>query len=348
MNHGLFFATLLFTLSACADRRPDRAEPPRVQSTETAAITAPPAATPLLRGNKMMEVNPSSRSLILRASHILAAHVQTSNPGAWTTRDDGFEERGVELTLVLDEILKGHVTQRVGDAVSLHVKHVRMGEAWTPMPGVWSNFPVDPGTPVLAFGGTTSEDAAVVLNDGGCLRLTSPLAASVDVHLAVQVDAGGLDSAAAVALATPSETKLQDLFASYLWYHFEARAMADVAELDPIVAFLGHPALSRVARTTLVMEIPTAVLGATPPADKHVSRLAVAFFHLLAAPTAADLHDNLVGTYLPNLLDVTNKSARTADQVFADHPGEKAFALSAVQAYRGAQPTQPLLTWLQR
>jgi hypothetical protein len=293
----------------------------------------------------MMDVQPSSRSLLLRATHILVAHVQTAHEGPWTQHDDGTEDRTVSLVLVLDEVAKGHVTQRPGEAFSLDVKQVRMGEAWGPMPGVWSPFPVTPGTPALAFGRTSSEDAAVVFNDAGCAQLTTPAAALIDVHLAVQIDAAGLDPAGAVALATPQEASVQNLFADYLWARCEASAMADIARFEPIARFLEDPALNRVARTTLVMALPTSVLAG--PSLPHVSRLAVTFFHLLGAPYAADLHDNLVGTYLPNLLDVANKDARTADQVFADHPGEKARALQAVTAYRGSQPTAPLLQWLQ-
>lgn len=343
----LHLVASLLLLVACGQRRPDESGPAGAPTLVRPATAAPPASS-AQRGIPMIDVQPSSRSLIVRATHILVAHVKTATEGPWTQRDDGTEDRVVSLALVLDEVVKGHVTQRPGDTFTLDAKQVRMGEAWGPMPGVWSPFPVAPGTPVIAFGRTSAEDAAAVFNDPGCAQLTSPAAASADIHLAAQIDAGGLDSAGAVALATPRAANVQNLFADYLWARYEASAMADVTRFEPIARFLEDAALNRVARATLVMALPTSVLAATPPSHVHVSRLAIAFFHLLGAPFARDLQDNLVGTYLPNLLDLANKDARTADQVFEDHPGEKARALQAVTAYGGPQPKAPLLQWLQR
>jgi len=296
----------------------------------------------------MMEVQPSSRSLILRATHILVVSLKAVDEKPWGPRPAGGEERTVALVLGLDELVKGTVKQKPGDSIDVQAKQVRLGEAWGPMPGVWSGVPLEVGARLVAFSTLSSDDAAAALNDPACKSLYPAERALADVHVAAESEANHLDLAGILARARPVSGQLGGLFADYLWARYEPVAMARIDQFELIAAFLEDPALNRLARDTLVMTLSTAVDGPEPPAVKHISRLAIAMFHLLAMPEAKDLHDNLVGTHLPNLLDITNKDARPASQVFEDHPGERARAFQSVSAYHGSEPTAALLAWLNR
>jgi hypothetical protein len=298
----------------------------------------------------MKEVQPESRSMILRATHILVVRIDAADDPPWTPRPAGSvgEERMIHLRLAIEEIVKGVVKEKPGDVVDVAAKQARVEFGWGPMPGIWSNSLVDPGTRVVAFSSTTSEDAAVVLDDPAGIRLLPPPFALLDVHVAAQIEQTNADLAGAAAILKKDGEGLADLAVEYLWERYGIAALADVSKFETVAALLEEPKLSGTARNTLLMTVSSAVRGHEPPKTKHVSRLAVAMFHLLAMPEAKDLHDNLVGTHIPNLLGLQHGGDRTADQVFEDHPAEKARALQAVQSYKGAQPTAPLLDWLTR
>jgi hypothetical protein len=294
-----------------------------------------------------MIVDPSSRSLFLRATRILVVRVESSAPGPWAPRKPTGEERVVALSLKLEEIPRGQVTQRPGETLHLDARQVRMGFAWGPMPGVWSNASIDPGAHLVAFGRSDQDDAAASLGDPGAIQILPAEEVLADVHLAAQAESSHLDLAGLLAQAKAVAPSLGFLFADYLWARDGAEAMADLGKLDAVAALLEDPRLGDGARTTLVMTLSTAVAAPEPPALKHVDRFALALFRLLAMPQTAALHDNLVGTYLPDTLGLAHPQHRSATEVFHDHPGERARAVAAVRAYRGAEPVAPLLAWLE-
>ncbi|APR88254.1 hypothetical protein A7982_13603 [Minicystis rosea] len=293
-----------------------------------------------------MIIDPRSRSSILRATRILVASVTSVQASPWSPRPPNNEERMVALSLKLEEVVKGPITQHPGDSIAIDVKQVRAAVPWGPMPGVWSNQSIDPGTRVVAFGKIDSDDAAVTLGDSGCAALLPPEEALADVHLAAQAEAAHFDLAHLLSLARRAASALGAPFADYLWARHEAEALSTVSAFESLAAFLEDPALSHVTRTTLVMKLSTAIDMAEPPVPKHASRFAITLFRLLALPEAARLHDNLVGTYLPNLLGLGSPHPRLVEDVFHDHPQDGAKARAALQHHRGTQSTAALLAWL--
>ena len=291
-----------------------------------------------------MEVQPNSRSLILRATHILVIRVVSADDPAWVPRTPAGEERIVHLRLLLEETMKGVAKQQPGDSIQVAVKQVRIGMAWGPMPGAWSNIPIAPGTQIVAFGQTHSEDAALILNDPAAIQLIPAGEALADVHLAAK--AAGLDDL--LAAANRVSSSLGWLFADFLWAKYETEAITDISSFNRIVEFMEQPSLNRVARYTLLLSLPTSVLAPDPPATRHIDRLAVAMFRLLAMPEASALHDNLLSTDIPNLLDVPNPSARPAHEVFKDFPNERMRALRTLNSYKGPESTTSLRDWVRR
>ncbi|APR87763.1 hypothetical protein A7982_13112 [Minicystis rosea] len=320
------------------------AAPPSPSSQAPSLPTAAPRAAP--RAKAKMITDPRSRSLILRATRILVATITSTKPGPWSPLPPNAEERRVTISLKLDEVVKGPVTQHPGDVVDVDVRQEKTDVPWGPLPGVWSNHPIDPSTRVIAFGKIDSKDAAVTFGDNGCEALLAPEEALADVHIAAKAEAGHLDLAHLLALARPAAGTLGAPFADYLWARHEAEALSSPAAFDSIASFMEEPALGHVPRTTLVMNVSTAIDMAEPPVPKQANRFAVTLFRLVALPEAARLHDNLVSTYLPNLLGLGSADARRPEDVFHDLPADRAKARTALQQYRGPQSTAALLSWI--
>lgn len=293
----------------------------------------------------MTTVDPTSRSLIVRATRILVIQIAAADAKPWT-RKQAAQERSVALTLKVEEILKGAVRQKPGDQVKVDVVQVRRDIDWGgPPPGAWSSASVEPGTRLVAFGRSDSDDAAASLGDPGCIQLVPAAEALAEVHLAAQAEAAPLDLHGLVAAARSIAPSLGTLFADYLWVRHRADIVASFAAFDEVAGLLEDPKLGKDARTTLVM---TLTMGVDTAGPKHLHRLAVALFRLLGLPEAARLHDNLVGTYLPNALALQTPHPRRAEDVFHDYPGEQARARAALHAYKGSAPVAPLLAWIDR
>jgi hypothetical protein len=293
----------------------------------------------------MMEVQPNSHSLMLRATHIIVARVVSANDPTWV-RGAEFEERIISLQLELEETLKGRIRQRPGETLRVEAKQLRLATAWRPLPGVWSNVPVAAGTRFVAFSRMDGDDAAAALNDPAVIQLVLVADALRDVRLAANAARRGVNLGGLLAEAIPVADSIGDLFADYLWAKYEAEAVANFAAFNLIMEFMERPALNRIARATLLMSIPSSILAPEPQLTKHIDRLAVAMFRLLALPEAATLHDNIVGTYLPNLLDAGEPTARPASVVFKGYPNEQSRASRALAAHKNHDAAAVLLNWL--
>ena len=292
-----------------------------------------------------MDVLPTSTSLILRASHILVIQIQTSTPGPWRGDEETGEYRDVHLGLSVIEIVKGTTTAKVGDVVEIDVVQPKPAFTLRQLPGVWRNATLDVGTRYVSFSASSSEDAKGLFQEPTLTSLLPPDQALADVHIAAKADKDGLDLTGTLALVKPFEPVIRDLFVDYLVATFGAQARSDIGRWKELCAFLEDPPLHIVARTALLMALSRAA-AVPPPSNERADRLAVSLFHLLAMPEAAAQHDNLVSTYLPNLLDVANPHCRTPGEVFHDYPGEKQKALAAVNGYHGSDNVAPLLDWL--
>src|SRR2546421_12684334 len=100
----------------------------------------------------MRQIVPSSPSIVLRATHILLIRVEASTFGEWLPAPRGGVSRAVDLTLKLEEVLKGTTDEQPDDQVRIEVTQFATGTTRImPMPGAWSNHKLDPGTRLVAF-----------------------------------------------------------------------------------------------------------------------------------------------------------------------------------------------------
>jgi hypothetical protein len=162
------------------------------------------------------------------------------------------------------------------------------------------------------------------------------------------VEARTLDVVRALVLAKAGASRLDFLSVDYLWERFSAEALADETKFEPFASLLEQQRLGRTARGAMISRLTTALTSPEPLPDKQLNRYAVALFHLLALQEAKPFHDNIVGTYLPTVLDVAETNARPASHVFANHPAERTRALQILGSYQGNESPAVLLAWLRR
>lgn len=294
----------------------------------------------------MQQVSANSRSLILRATHILVLQVVEVDDPPWTPRAAGGEQRAATIQVRLDEVIKGRIDQPPGDVVRVQARQVRLGEAWGPMPGVWSNVRLDRGARLVAFSVSGSRDAATLLSDPAAVALLPTEAALPDVHLVARASPLGL--AGLLAEAQKVAPTLGHLFADDLWARYQAEALADFKSFAAVVAAMEWPDLHTVARSTLLMAIPDAVLGVEPPVTRYIDRLAVCMVRLLSMPAAKALHDNIVATFLPNLVDAGNPRSRPPASVFQGYPQALVLLSNVAKLQAGNEQAAVFVAWAKR
>ncbi len=294
----------------------------------------------------MLPVIPSSRSLILRASHILSVLVEAVEAKPWTPRAEGGEERRLGLSLRLERVFKGQVDQHPGDVVRVEAMQRRLGFAWGRMPGVWSNVKVETGGRLVAFAVANSHDAAVLLSDPAALELLPADATLADLNLAARTAPQSL--ADALTAAHGQAPMLGHLFADYLWASHRAGAMKDFATFEAILTAMEWPELSTVARSTLLMSIPDDLLAVEPQATRHIDRLAASMVRILLLPQAKPLHDNILGTFLPNLVDAQEPTSRPPARVFSAYPAELEALRKLAATHAHDAQAAALLAWAMR
>jgi hypothetical protein len=322
-------------------------------SASTEAPLASRASGPLARASHVIGVPPTmlpvvanSRSLILRATHILFVRVNAVEATAWTPRAGGGEERKLALTLRLDGVPKGQVDQREGAEVHVEALQRRLGFGWGPMPGVWSNVTVESGMQLVAFAVATSSNAAVLLTDPAAVEVLTTEEAQADVTLAARTSSQPLS--AVLAAARPQAPTLRHLFADYLWASYRAAAMKDFSTFEAIVTAMEWPDLNTVARATLLMSIPDDVLAVEPVATQYIDRLAASMVRILLLPQAKELRENILGTFLPNLVDADDPASRPPARVFAAYPAERESLRKLAAAPGQDAQAAALFAWARR
>ncbi len=297
----------------------------------------------------MTAAEPEHPSIVLRATHILRIRIDDLQAGEWLSPPEGWPWRSAQLAITLIETLKGAADRRSGEQFRLRVTQRSSGSPRRPVaPGVWSNQPVEPGTELLAFcHNNVSKAVENLLAEGSCEQIMPAEGNLADVRLALRAEAEGLSPAALADLALPQASSLGYLFADYLWAKMAGPALADLKVFESLVRLIETPELSLIARWALLKAAYSTTAHSAAATPEHVHRLALAFFRLLDVSKDPSVTDNIVQTFLPNLLGVQGGlTDRDADDVFRDLPEERAKVEAILRRYQGAASTQDLLAWL--
>lgn len=289
------------------------------------------------------------KSIVLRSTHILLVKVIAAHSGEWVPSKPGLKSRTVDLSLQITEVLRGRLDPapkapvKVKTTPSDYASELMM----QPLPGVWSRIEVAPGTELVIFSHSGDPHVEHLLSEPSCLRVTPAEPILPGLRIAVRTEAEHLPLDRTLALAAPETARLDPTFAEFLWDRFGDATMTAQPDFDLLAAFAERKGLDASTRDALLTGAYNLIKlhHNVPPALSQ--RLALAMCRVLLMPEAADLHGNLIGTYLPNLLGVASRlPPQHASAVFKGHESERdALAAFLHQHHTGAD-AKPLRAWL--
>jgi hypothetical protein len=281
---------------------------------------------------RMIGYIPDARSRILNSSHILLVRVLEAQSGEWSQRAGFGIERRVELTLALDDVLKGQLSQS-SEKIRLTVTQADSGTSRDArMPGVWSDLSIAAGSQYVAFGNAPQErSAAQLLTDPKCRLLIPAPAALFDVRLARETPAEeNIDDV--LAHFRSSAPQVGFLYPDYLLELRGREITSRPGAFGALASILEGPALGGPARTALLENVYNQMnLQAQAPPDV-VDRFILALFRLLRLGQASAFHDNIVISYLPVFLPRSSPA-----RVFGRYPGEREQARQSLAGHAGGE-----------
>lgn len=308
-----------------------------------------------------MMVESQSPSEVLRASAILLIRLDEVVFGSWTPESEsGVMSREVTMRLVILEVLKGRVRQRVGEPFALRVRQRGSGSRRVmDFYGVWSHARLDEGATLLAFCRGPSDDATQLLSEENCDELLDPATALEDTRAALEAEHENLSVADLSKRAESRAGPAGDVFARYVLAKLEispldalARAgpegKADLErQFDALVRLLEDPKTTEPARASYATAVYELVTLTEPPPVDLQRRLARVMFRLLGLPAGQSLRVAILDVYLPHLVGLAGASPRqTATDLFQELPAERAAAERALAGYPGNPSAVALLRWI--
>ena len=208
-----------------------------------------------------------------------------------------------------------------------------------PLPGSWSRVPAEPGTELVAFAESASQRAERLLEEPAC-KLVQPAAQVLPgVRIATQALADDLPLARTLDLAAPAAARLDPIFAEFLWERYADDVMASQRAFDELAIRTRQGLVDAGYRLV-------SLRGDETP--RRGQRLALTMCRILLMPEAADLHENLIGTYLPNLLGISSGlPPQPASKVFEDHESERKAVEAFLRRHGTDADATPILEWIQ-
>lgn len=295
----------------------------------------------------MKLIEPDSASDLLRATHVLVVRVESAQAAPWAPEPAGGVSRTIEVGFVLEEVVKGGPVAAGRARFNATLRQFGTGSSrQAGVAGVWSRQSIEPGARFVVLAASSLNDPARLVEEPACRRALVVAQALTDVHLAAAAEAGPIDLAQAVALARPAAPALGFLYTDYLWARFHQAALFAPAQFDALASLLEEPQLSYEARASMLARLTVGLTTPDRPPEPQISRYVIALFRVLALQQAAPLHDRIVDTDLPTVLEFEQPGERTARQMFSRQPDERPRAIQTLKAYHGAQSTAALMHWL--
>jgi len=250
-------------------------------------------------------------------------------------------DRCVALDLELLDTFRGDGPERKGDHLHLIIRQSLVTRYTSRPAGAWwiVEQSLEPGSEYVAFCPTV----ATASLRGSC-NVQPAAGLLADLRFARDAETRRLALPELLAGARAGCRTASYVAPGYIWERHRDAAMRDPATFDAIVSLVEEPACSPIARATLFDAVQSALGGESLP---HRRRLVRAMFRLLEMPEAIDLHDNLVGVYLPSALGLTAGTKPLAvAAVFGSDAAARTAAASALRNYKGPSDASSLRVWI--
>ena len=291
---------------------------------------------------------PNSSAALLRAACILRIGLRSVRVGDWRPISAYLQDRPLQLDVELLAVLKGAVDWAPHSRLHLTATQAaNRGPRFVAVPGIWSRVDLSPGTELIAFA-SAGGAAADVLDETACFRLSPAAEVQSDLDLAAQVTASGADLASAVHQIVATMPRVVGPLL--------AQALADLVwdawprpedGLAAVLSLLLSRQLPAPSRYVLLSDLVSGVLLRDPAPDSLIAPVVRAGFQLLGEPAAEPLHENLITTYLPNLLGLEGGALPRAVQDVYPDPADRAAALAGLGRHALVPEAAGLAAWLQ-
>jgi hypothetical protein len=286
---------------------------------------------------------------VLRSTHILLIEVIAANAGPWVPSSPGFKSRSVDLSLRISETLRGKLDPAPGAPVQISITQSDYdGELMMqPLAGAWARVELVPGTALVVYSESNENRVERILSEPACTRVVPAGPVLTGLRISGQAEASHLPLARTLALAALDTARLDSTFAEFLWGKYGDGAVASQEEFNLLADFSERKGFDAGARQALLKggyDLVGLHGDATP---ERAQRLALAMFRVLLMPEAAEIHENLIGTYLPNLLGITSGlPQQSAVAVFKDHEADRDRVKAFLRHHGTEADPAPLLHWL--
>lgn len=314
----------------------------------------------------MFTVVPESESEILRSSTILLIRLGDIQFGPWVKEEvDVLLRRDVTMKVVIEEVLKGEVEQRLDEPFEFKVKQrgtggLRVMDYY----GLWSTVELTEAIKYVAFCHGASRDARILLNEENCEQLVSPENALEDTRAAMALEKADA-TADVLSLAADVASTHGEVFARYVAARIKhpltaapssdqlTLAESDIstpsnAAFESLITLLEAPQTTDQARAAYLTSIYEEVTMKATTTVEQVSLLVRALFRLLMMPEAQSLHENIKEVYLPNLLGLKNPPLRySAAEIFQERNDERLAVLSFLKQVPPDKAAPQLIQWLE-
>jgi hypothetical protein len=314
---------------------------------------AQPATTRHRQGGRA--VTPSARtqihSIVLESTHILLVEVLDAQPGPWQPAQPGLKSRQIAVQLRVAEVLRGRLDSQRGAPLQTTItQYDYAGELMMQsLPGCWSGQDLRPGSRFAVLAQTNESRAERILLEPACKQVLPAEPVLPELRIAAQAESDNLPLDRTLALARAEITRLDALFADFLWAKYGDEAMESQASFNQITGFLERRGLQVQTRQMLLKDGYDLVGLYGDETPERAQRLAKSMFRTLLMPDTAPLHANLIGTYLPNLLGISSSlPPQSPDTVFKDHEAERDAVTTLLEKLRNDGGARQLLSWLKR
>lgn len=275
----------------------------------------------------MIFYRPDAQSDILRARQIVIVQIESAKAGAWQPISNRLQQRDVDLLLSVIKVMKGELRNTEGERIEAGSNPIQVriqqaenvGPRFTAVPGAWSEKEFTSGMNFLVFGTADNGLLNDVLRDPLCLRVEVAEMAQSDVELAVLAGMPALPIDQLLTRTRASWGDYGSLFALYLVDRMTEILFSSPKRFSMVLEVATAPELNLAPRWTLLSGAFSQILLRDPAPIEFVSELVSATLSVLDMPETADLHRNLLGTYLPNLLGLEGGCKHWfPDEVFPD------------------------------
>ena len=259
-------------------------------------------------------------SEVVATALIVHVAIASERFGPWEPDEQtGLQRRTGALGIRVGEVLKGTLDEPAGAVVQLAAtERGTASRRVSDYYGIWAHVSTAPGTELVAFCDGATTDVATQLTDEHCSQLLPADAVLSDLRAALGLQRRHLPAGELLAEAGRLRGECGPPFVRFVWVNVRNAVVSSADRFNELMRIAEDPATRTDAQdayllagyedATVTMEWPRA----------QRARLVRAMFRTALDPGGSALRDQLMGTYIPNLVGAQVPDRLSPAEVFGD------------------------------